>query len=90
MIANIEEMILAHHIAELAAKEERAAYLRIKIKDMTPIPVDPPYGCQEYDAARLCRFDRRAISRKCDGCNRVTDRAYLEAMGLWIEGVSHG
>jgi hypothetical protein len=51
--------------------------------------VDAPYGCQHYDAERLCRFDRRAISRKCDGCSRVTDRAYLETMGLWVNGVSH-
>lgn len=40
------------------------------------------YGCQEYDQSRLCRFDKRAIDRKCDGCNRVTDRDYLQSMGL--------
>lgn len=51
--------------------------------------IDPPYGCQKYDINRLCRFDRRAIDRKCDGCQRTTDRAYLESMGLWIKGVSH-
>ena len=50
---------------------------------------EPPYVCQQYDAERLCRFDRRALDRKCDGCERVTDRAYLESQGLWIEGVSH-
>lgn len=50
---------------------------------------EPAYGCQQYDATRLCRFDRRALDRKCDGCQRVTDREYLESQGLWIEGVSH-
>ena len=52
-------------------------------------PKDAPYGCQQYGATRLCRFDRRAIDRKCDGCQRVTDREYLESQGLWIEGISH-
>jgi hypothetical protein len=51
--------------------------------------IDNPYVCQQYDATRLCRFDRRALDRKCDGCQRVTDREYLESQGLWIEGVSH-
>ena len=50
---------------------------------------DKPYGCQEYDIKRLCRFDRRALDRKCDGCQRTTDRAYLESQGLWVIGVSH-
>lgn len=48
------------------------------------------YGCQQYDINRLCRFDRRAIDSRCDGCERKTDQAYLESQGLWIEGVSHG
>lgn len=48
-----------------------------------------PYGCQQSDPQRLCRYDRRAIDRKCDACPRTTDRAYLEATGLWIEGISH-
>ena len=47
------------------------------------------YGCQQYDPQRLCRYDRRAIDRRCDGCQRTTDRAYLESMSLWIHGVSH-
>ena len=40
------------------------------------------YGCQSYDIARLCRFDRRALDRKCDGCPRTTDQDYLAAQGL--------
>lgn len=51
--------------------------------------IDPPYGCQQYDINRLCRFDRRAVDRKCDGCQRVTDREYIEANGCWIPGISH-
>lgn len=51
--------------------------------------IDPPYGCQKYDINRLCRFDRRAIDRKCDGCPRITDLYYLESMGLMVPGVSH-
>jgi len=47
------------------------------------------YGCQSYDINRLCRFDRRAIDHKCDGCERVTDREYLVTSGLWVDGVSH-
>ena len=47
------------------------------------------YGCQQYDQNRLCRYDRMAIDRRCDGCQRTTDRAYLESMSLWIHGVSH-
>ena len=50
---------------------------------------EPAYGCQQYDATRLCRFDRRALDRKRDGCQRETDLAELKRMGLWIEGVSH-
>lgn len=47
------------------------------------------YGCQEYSIARMCRFDRRAADVRCNGCQRITDREYLERQGLWIEGVSH-
>lgn len=47
------------------------------------------YGCQDYNIERLCRYDRRAIDRRCDGCQRKTDRAYLESQGLWIIGISH-
>ncbi len=47
------------------------------------------YGCQQFPITRLCRYDRRAIDRKCDGCQRTTDSEYLKSMGLWIEGISH-
>lgn len=47
------------------------------------------YGCQGYDIERLCRFDRRALDRMCDGCPRETDREYLASQGLWVIGVSH-
>lgn len=47
------------------------------------------YGCQQYDITRLCRYDRRAIDRWCDGCPRTTDKEFLESMGLWVIGVSH-
>lgn len=47
------------------------------------------YDCQNYDITRLCRYDRRGIDRRCDGCPRTTDRAYLESQGLWIIGISH-
>lgn len=57
---------------------------------MTEQNKDAPYGCQKYDATRLCRFDRRALDRKCDGCQRVTDMEYLESQGLWIEGIAYG
>lgn len=50
---------------------------------------EPPYGCQQYDTTRLCRFDRRAIDSKCDGCPRTTDRDYLESQGLWVPGVAY-
>ena len=47
------------------------------------------YDCQDYNIERLCRYDRRAIDRRCDGCQRNTDLAYLESQGLWIIGISH-
>lgn len=47
------------------------------------------YGCQQYDINRLCRFDRRAIDRGCDGCPRTTDKDYLTVQDLWVAGVSH-
>lgn len=47
------------------------------------------YACQLYDRARLCRYDRRAIDRRCDGCQRATDVYFLVNQGLWVEGVSH-
>ena len=50
---------------------------------------EPAYGCQKYDITRLCRFDRRALDRKCDGCPRVTDSDYLIEQGLWVPGVAY-
>jgi len=77
-------------IAELSSMQERADFLRAVIEATKPKPKsDAPYGCQQYDTTRLCRFDRRAMDRKCDGCQRTTDREYLESQGLWIEGISH-
>ena len=77
-------------IAELSSMQERADFLRAVIEATKPKPKpDAPYGCQAYNPNRLCRFDRRAISQKCDGCTRTTDKDYLASMGLWIEGVSH-
>ena len=51
--------------------------------------IDPPYGCQEYNPERLCRFDKRGIDTRCTGCTRVTDKAYLESMNLWIPGIAY-
>ena len=83
-------MNLAAAKKELAAITERAEFLRAVIESAKPKAKDTPYGCQEYSVDRLCRFDRRAIDRKCDGCQRMTDRGYLVRHGLWVEGVSHG
>lgn len=83
-------MNLAAAKKELATITERAEFLRAVIESAKPKAKDTPYGCQEYSFDRLCRFDRRAIDRKCDGCPRTTDREYLAGQGLWIEGVSHG
>lgn len=74
---------------ELDAITERAEFLRAVIASAKPKYMPIPYVCQQYDQARLCRFDRRAIDRKCDGCKRVTDRDYLNGQGLWIDGISH-
>lgn len=69
---------------------ERIQFLDAMIASVKPKPEpSPPYGCQRYAVSRLCRYDHRAVDRKCDGCPRVTDRQYLESMGLWIQGVSH-
>lgn len=76
-------------IKELAGMQERIQFLNALIEAKKTKVKDAPYGCQEYAVTRLCRFDRRAISPKCDGCKRVTDRDYLASMGLWIAGVSH-
>jgi hypothetical protein len=76
-------------IAERKLLVERITFLDACMNPPKKIKPDAPYGCQQYSADLLCRFDRRAIDRKCDGCKRVTDRAYLESMGLWVDGVSH-
>ena len=47
------------------------------------------YACQQYTPPSPCRYDRRAIDRKCDGCQRETDAEYLQSQGLWVVGVSH-
>lgn len=75
---------------ELSAIAERAEFLRAVIESAKPKAKAAPYGCQDYSVDRLCRFDRRAIDRKCDGCPRTTDRGYLVQHGLWVEWVSHG
>lgn len=75
---------------ELSAITERAEFLRAVIASAKPKAKHIPYGCQKYAVERLCRFDRRAIDRKCDGCQRKTDREYLAGQGLWVEGISHG
>ena len=83
-------MTRADAMAELASMQERIRFLNTLIKSTAPAPApDASYGCKTYNVNRPCRFDRRAVSRKCDGCNRVTDRAYLQSMGLWVDGVSH-
>ena len=81
----------AQAVAELASMQERADFLRVIIAANAPKPPPPPpYGCQAYDINRLCRFDRRMVDRKCDGCRRLTDQIELTRMGLWLRGVSHG
>lgn len=81
----------ARILEEMTRSQERIAFLNAILEQFEPKPKsDAPYGCQAYDATRLCRFDRRAIDRKGDGCQRTTDRDYLKSMLLWIEGVSHG
>ena len=69
---------------------ERVKFIDAILDIAKPAPKpDAPYGCQQYDDTRLCRFDRRAIDRKCDGCPRTTDRDYLELQGLWVPGVAY-
>lgn len=69
---------------------ERLKYIDVTLERSKPPPKhDAPYGCQQYSAQRLCRFDRRSLDRKCDGCERVTDEVELKRMGLWVAGVSH-
>ena len=77
------------------ARERAALHTRLDFLDAEAIyraknqQLATPYGCQHYAISRLCRFDRRAIDRKCDGCPRTTDQAYLTQAGLWVPGVSH-
>ena len=75
-------MNISYAKKELFAINERAEFLCAVIASTKPKNKPSPYGCQQYDSTRMCRFDRRAIDRKCDGCNRVTDRDYLQSMGL--------
>ena len=82
-------MMNKRRAAERATMLARLAFLDAEELSLKPQPKPyEPYGCQQYDADRLCRFDRRAIDHNCTGCPRTTDRAYLERMGLWIEGVA--
>ena len=83
----MKNLILNKERGQLA---ERLQFLDALIASTKPNQKpDAPYGCQKYSVTRLCRFDRRAIDRKCDGCKRETDREYLASQGLWIHGVSH-
>lgn len=81
----------AHYlIKERDRITERVKFIDAILDSAKPAPKpDAPYGCQQYDVTRLCRFDRRALDRKCDGCERVTDRAYLESQGLWVPSVAY-
>jgi len=76
-------------IKERAQLTERIEFLDAVISATRQKPKAAPYGCQQYAIDRLCRFDRRAIDRGCDGCQRTTDSEYLQSMGLWISGISH-
>ena len=82
-------------IANQIARERAALVARLDFLDAEEIyrapkpPPATPYGCQQYAITRPCRFDRRAIDRKCDGCPRTTDQAYLTQAGLWVPGISH-
>ena len=82
----------AHYLTKERDRiKDRLQFIDAILASIKPEPKpEPPYGCQQYDINRLCRFDRRALDRKCDGCQRTTDREYLESQGLWIEGISHG
>ena len=81
----------AHYLTKERDRiKDRLQFIDAILDSAKPAPKpDAPYGCQQYDATRLCRFDRRALDRKRDGCQRETDLAELKRMGLWIEGVSH-
>ena len=69
---------------------ERVKFIDAILDSAKPAPKpDAPYGCQQYDVTRLCRFDRRALDRKCDGCPRETDSAELKRMGLWVPSVAY-
>ena len=76
-------------IVERRNLTERVKFIDAILESIKPAPKpEPPYGCQQY-GERLCRFDRRAQDRKCNGCTRVTDSVELKRMGLWVEGISH-
>ena len=81
----------AHYLTKERDRiKDRLQFIDALLDSTKPVPKpDAPYGCQQYDATRLCRFDRRALDRKCDGCQRVTDRDYLELQGLWVPGVAY-
>lgn len=81
----------AHYLTKERDRiKDRLQFIDAILGSIKPAPKpEPTYGCQQYDTTRLCRFDRRALDRKCDGCPRTTDREYLESQGLWIEGISH-
>ena len=82
-------MMNKRRAAERATITAMLEFLDAEELSLKPQPKpDAPYGCQQYDQNRLCRFDRRAIDRKCDGCERPSDKDYLESMGLWIQGVA--
>lgn len=83
-------MIAAQIARERATLHARLAFLDAEVinRAQSQQPA-APYGCQQYAITRRCRFDRRAIDRKCDGCPRTTDQAYLTQAGLWVPGVSH-
>ncbi|MGB4064235.1 MAG: hypothetical protein WBK19_10460 [Azonexus sp.] len=81
----------AHYLTKERDRiKDRLQFIDALLDSTKPDPKpDDPYECQQYDATRLCRFDRRALDRKCDGCPRTTDRDYLESQGLWVPGVAY-
>jgi len=82
----MDDIDRAQHQEEMARERSLTFARQQAAKNQQPAT---PYGCQQYAISRLCRFDRRAIDRKCDGCPRTTDQAYLTQAGLWVPGVSH-
>lgn len=76
-------------LAEKGVLEQRIEFINAVVSKHNLSAQQPPYGCQEFSVDHLCRYDRRAVDRKCEGCERVTDKVELQRMGLWVEGVSH-